>query len=271
MSQINQPFTPNFFSVLIPYYNEALYLEDTLKSWLNQTRKPERIILVNNNSTDDSEAIARRVLANPGSIEIVFLNETAPGKIHALKTGMQEVNTEFVALSDADTIYPPHYLQLCQTLFTKYSTRISALMALPEFDKPHALGSRLRRRYFLILSKIFRKHTFTGGYGQVFRTGALLEAGGFSEKIWPHVLLDHEIMYRIFKKGLSRYHMNLWCQSSERRIDRRRVRWNLYERLLYQFTPHFRQEWFFYRFLGPRFAKKGLNHIRLREKPWETS
>lgn len=269
MSQNNQPYTPNFFSVLIPYYNEAQYLEETLNSWLNQIRKPDRLILVNNNSTDDSEAIARRTLENPGSVEVIFLHETSPGKIHALKTGLEEVNTEFVALSDADTLYPPHYLQLCHKLFAKSGSRVSALMALPEFDKPHAPGSRLRRRYFITLSKIFSKHAFTGGYGQVFRTEALIEAGGFSEEIWPHVLLDHEIMFRIFKKGLSRYHMNLWCQSSERRTDRRRVRWNLFERLLYQFTPHFLQGWFFYRFLGPRFAKKGLNHLRLREKTWE--
>lgn len=37
-------YIQNSFSVLIPYYNEAGYLEDTIKTWINQTRKPDKII-----------------------------------------------------------------------------------------------------------------------------------------------------------------------------------------------------------------------------------
>ncbi len=261
----------NLFSVVLPYYNEADFLENTLLSWLNQKRKPDQIILVDNGSTDDSEAVAREVLKNIDSIEVKFLHDPRPGKLSALETGCKAVTCEFVALADADTYYPPHYLELCEKLFTDSGDRISALMALPEFDKPHAFRSRLRRRYLIGLSKVFKKHTFTGGYGQIFRTRALRQAGGFSEKYWPYVLLDHEIMYRISEWGLSLYHIDLWCQSSQRRKNRRKVRWNLFERLVYQLTPYPLHEWFFYRFLGPRFKKRGLNHLQLRNKPWQSN
>jgi glycosyltransferase involved in cell wall biosynthesis len=261
----------NLFSVVLPYYNEAGFLENTLLSWLNQKRKPDQIILVDNGSTDGSEAVAREVLKNIDSIEVKFLHESRPGKLYALETGCKAVTCEFVALSDADTFYPAHYLGLCEKLFADSGDRISALMALPEFDRPYAFLSRLRRWYLIGLSKVFKKHTFTGGYGQIFRTRALRQAGGFSEKIWPYVLLDHEIMYRVFKQGLSRYHIDLWCQSSQRRRDRRKVRWNLFERLVYQLTPYPLQEWFFYRFLGPRFEKRGLNQLQLRNKPWQVT
>jgi glycosyltransferase involved in cell wall biosynthesis len=260
---------------------------------------------VDNGSTDGSEAVARKVLKNIGSIEMRFLHESRPGKLYALETGRKAVTCEFIALSDADTFYPPHYLELCEKLFADSDNKTLALMALPEFDRPHAFRSRLRRWYLIGLSKVFKKHTFTGGYGQIFRTRALRQAGGFSEKIWPYVLLDHEIMFRIFKQGvgdpnpftvsqmpffrcviskvcrknkvsqgifkqgLSRYHIDLWCQSSQRRKNRRKVRWNLFERLVYQLTPYPLQEWFFYRFLGPRFQKRGLNQLQLRNKPWQ--
>lgn len=258
------------FSVVLPYFNEAGFIGETLKTWFAQDRKPDQLILVDNGSTDGSTGEAKEVVTAAGiqGIDVVFLTEKEPGKIHALETGCKAVTGEFTVMSDADTIYPTHYLQLCERLFSGSGERISVLMALPEFDRPHAFGSRFRRRYFIILNKIFRKHAFTGGYGQVFRTGALEAAGGFSPRHWPHVLLDHEIMYRIFKNGLSRYHIDLWCQSSLRRDCRKRVRWNLFERLMYQFTPHRFHDWFFYRFLGPRFQKKGLNHLRLREQPW---
>ena len=260
----------DFFSVVLPYYNETGFLGNTLLSWLNQSRKPNQIILVDNGSTDGSEAVAREVLKNIGSIEVKLLHEPRPGKLYALQTGCKAVTCEFVVLADADTFYPPHYLELCEKIFTDSGDRISALMALPEFDKPHAFRSRVRRRYFIVLSKLFKKHTFTGGYGQIFRTKALTQAGGFSEKIWPYVLLDHEIMFRVFIQGLSRYHIDLWCQSSQRRKDRRKVRWNLFERLVYQLTPYLLHEWFFYRFLGPRFKKRGLSQLQLRNKPWQS-
>ncbi|NIM16779.1 MAG: glycosyltransferase [Candidatus Aminicenantes bacterium] len=257
------------FAVVLPYFNEADFLERTLESWVNQTRKPDQLILVDNGSTDGSETVARRALKDAGFIDVIYLHECKHGKIHALETGCKAVNCEFIAMSDADTYYPSHYLELCEKLFAESDDRVSVLMALPEFNRPHALPSRLRRRYYISLHKIFPKHTFTGGYGQVFRTAALREAGGFSEEYWPHVLLDHEIMYRIFKLGLSRYHIDLWCQSSQRRKGRKQVRWNLFERLVYHFTPHAWQGWFFYRFLASRFAKRGLSHLRLREKPWQ--
>jgi len=259
----------NAFSVLLPYYNEVDYLEQTLITWLSQSRRPDQIILVDNGSNDDSESVARRVLEPAGDIDIVYMREPRPGKVHALEAGCRKISCEFVAISDADTCYPPHYLELCEQLFTQGGEQIAALMALPEKKHPYARLSRLRRHYFIVLHKCFYKHVFTGGYGQVFRTRSLMMAGGFSEKHWPHVLMDHEIMYRIFQTGLSKYHKDLWCQSSPRRIDRKRVRWNLLERILYILTPYTLQGWFFYRFLGSRFEKRGLNHIRLREKPWQ--
>lgn len=257
------------FTVIIPFYNEAAYLGATIESWLRQTLPPQRLILVDNASTDNSREIAQALLNNSRGLDVLFLEELAPGKLFALKKGLEEVMTEYVALADADTFYPPHYLALCDRLFRESSPEVAALMALVESDRPHSPAARFKRRYFLLLSLIFPRHCYTGGAGQIFRTRALRDAGGFSETIWPHVLMDHEIMYRIFKQGTSRYHMDLWCLPSERRQNRRNVRWSLFERLLYQLTPYGFQDWFFYRFLGPRFAKKNLNQLRLREKTWQ--
>jgi len=267
--QKKKNFQRDCFSVVIPYYNEIDFLPNTLKSWLNQTKKPNQIILVDNGSTDGSETWIKNYLKDVNDIDLVFLQEPKPGKIFALKKGCSAITGEYVALADADTYYPPHYLELSLTLFTHSSPRISVLMALDVYGKPEAFFSWVGRKYLILVNSIWRKHAFAGGYGQIFRTRTLKEVGGFSEKYWDYVLLDHEIIYRISKKGLSLYHIDLWCKPSKRRKNRNQVSWNTFEQLVYFLTPHSFQGWFFYRFLAKRFKKRDLSQLNLREKPWQ--
>jgi glycosyltransferase involved in cell wall biosynthesis len=258
------------FSVVLPYYNEAAYLPATLASWMQQTRLPEQLILVNNGSTDGSDALCRSVLKGRSGLEILFGDEPRPGKIHALEKGCALVRSTFIVLADADTIYPPHYLSLSASLAAHLPPGIVALMAIPVYRPPGALASRLKRRALVTLSRLLRKRIFTGGYGQILRADIYRKAGGFSERLWPYVLLDHEILHRMFRYGDSLYHADLWCSPSLRRKDRRSVRWNLLERTLYHAVPFQLKDWFFYRFLGPRFAARGLFSLNLREQPWKT-
>lgn len=260
--------TPEF-SVVLPYYNEYGYITTTLDAWLRQRILPGEIILIDNGSTDGSAQLVKNHLRDEQRIRKVFLSEPRPGKTHALQTGIAQSRYPFIALSDADTYYPPHYLELCAHLFAAHDESLSAVMALPEFGNPHSVWSKTRRKSLIGFQKLWRKHAFTGGHGQIFRRQALREAGGFSNSFWSYVLLDHEIMYRIFKNGRSLYHPDLWCRPSNRRKDRTRVRWTLPERFLYLMTPHCLQRWFFYHFLKNRFEARGLSQLRLREKPWE--
>ncbi len=250
------------WTFVIAYYNEADFLPATLAALAAQS-VPFRLVLVDNGSSDGSDAIARGFAA-PG-VEVVCLSETRPGKIHALETAMGELTTEFCAFGDADTWYPPHYLAEAQRAFDADPGTV-AVMALGV----DASGQALRRAIYAgLVTKILSKQTHTGGYGQAFRTAALVEAGGFSEKLWPYVLLDHEIMQRVAKLGRVVYPFAFWAKPSPRRSDRRRVRWTLAERILYHATPFAAKDWYFYRFLGPRLKARGITHLNLRDKPWE--
>ena len=129
MMQTKEKHNNHSFSIVVVFYNEKLYIERTLVSWLNQTRQPDQIICVDNGSTDGSIRIAKQILEGSRHIKKVFLSEPKPGKIHALEAGCRAVTSEFVALSDADTYYPPHYLEMCEALFSGSDEKLSALMA----------------------------------------------------------------------------------------------------------------------------------------------
>ena len=259
---------PQTFTVLIPYYNEEQFLERTLASWRAQTRPPERIVAVDNGSTDRSRQVCRSALAGWDGPEVIHLTENRPGKIQALQAGCAHLAGTFVVLADADTWYPPHYLALCEKLADDHPEGAVSLMALSAADAD-TVRSRLRRRAVVMLARLFRRQGFVGGYGQVLRREALQRAGGFSTRYWSYVLLDHEILNRLFRYGYAVHHVDLWCRPSRRRGNRCRVRWNLFERTLYHLVPYRLHDWYFYDFLAPRLASRGLDQLKLREQPWQ--
>lgn len=256
-------------TVVIPFYNEEDYLAATLNCFASQVQAPAEMLLVDNGSTDASARICTEFKESHPGLPVRILEQKTPGKIFALETACAEIKTEFVAFCDADTLYPPHYLKLAAELFARDGERLVAVMAIDVFADPESGASLLKRYKSCAVSALLAKQCHTGGYGQIFRTSALREAGGYSPAYWPYVLEDHEIMQRILKLGRARYNSNLWCQTSARRADRSKVSWTAFEKLLYHCTPFSFKDWYFDRFLAPRMQRRGQNNVSLRHKPWK--
>lgn len=256
------------FSVILPFYDEASFLPATLRSWLGQRRLPDEFVLVDNGSSDGSLGVCRRCLEGfAGNVR--YVADRRPGKVNALESGCSAARGEYLVFADADTYYPPQYLSVAENLILRSDKRIVAVMALGMSERHGTALNTFKRTLYVGLSRILTKQVFTGGYGQIIRSDVLSRVGGFSERRWPYVLLDHEVMQRVLKQGDAVYHVDLWCIPSERRVDRSAVRWTLSERLLYHLTPFQYKDRFFYDFLAPRFAERGLTHLNLRNRCWE--
>jgi len=262
---------PTRISLVIPYYNEAAFLPRTLRSFLAQTRLPDQIILVDNGSTDGSEAACRAILVGSGIPEVIYLHEARPGKIFALEAADTSVTGDLVAFADADIQYPPRYLERAERLFRTAKPGVVAVMALYLHTPPQEAAGLAYRWIMPVLSRLFPTKCLTGGGGQVFRTEAFRRAGGFSAATWNYVLLDHEIMHRVLKVGQSLYHSAFWCLHTNRRGSRKSVRWNVWERTLYLYMPPGLLDWYFYRFLGPRLAQRKMTQLSLRQQAWNPS
>lgn len=95
------------FSVLIPvYYKEKPeYFSEALASVINQTLKPNEIVVVKDGSLTDGleEVLAKYDATNPGLIKIVSL-ETNQGLGVALAKGVEECSYELIARMDSDDI-----------------------------------------------------------------------------------------------------------------------------------------------------------------------
>jgi glycosyltransferase involved in cell wall biosynthesis len=257
------------WSAVIPVYNEAELLPATLASLISQ-HTPFHLILVDNASTDGGIEAARAQLAASG-ISHEVLVEPVPGQVHALRAGLTRVATEFVAVCDADTFYPPHYLTRATAMFDAGGANRVMLAAWLWPEGADARRARWTRRHWLGAFRLMPRQNHTSGAGQLFRAEALRRAGGYDPALWPYVLKDHELAHRMLKLGGQAMDRDLWCMSSARRADRGGVRWTLAERLLYHVCPYARKDWFFYTFLARRFAARGQQDTVLRRRAWDAA
>jgi hypothetical protein len=98
--------------VVIPLYNAAPFVERTLRSVLAQTRLPQRVIVVDDGSTDGGPDVVRALVANySGPVRIDLLEQPNAGPNTARNTGLQAGTSSFVAFLDADDLWAPTKLE----------------------------------------------------------------------------------------------------------------------------------------------------------------
>ena len=93
-------------SVLIPACNAGRYIDAALASVLGQSEPELETIVVNNGSSDDTEARLRRC-ADP---RLRVINHASPGLAEALNTAILAARADYIAFLDADDIWLPNKL-----------------------------------------------------------------------------------------------------------------------------------------------------------------
>lgn len=91
-------------SVVIPAWNEENNLFRTLSSLAsNEIPYPTEIIVINNNSTDNTQGVL-------DSLGITSYSETQQGPSHARQKGLAEAKGKYYLCADSDTFYPPKWI-----------------------------------------------------------------------------------------------------------------------------------------------------------------
>lgn len=95
-------------SAVITTYNYARYIAPAIESVLAQTLSPSQIIVVDDGSTDETEAIA----AAYASVGVRYVRKENGGAGSARNRGIMESNGELIAFLDADDRWLPDKLAL---------------------------------------------------------------------------------------------------------------------------------------------------------------
>jgi len=93
-------------TVVIPAFNNAGYLAESVESVRRQTRPPRRIIVVDDGSTDATPAVAAALREVEGA-PVDYIRQDNAGPAAAINRGVALVETSLIALQSSDDIWVP--------------------------------------------------------------------------------------------------------------------------------------------------------------------
>lgn len=206
-------------SLVIPAFNEEEHLPACLEAISRQTVKPYEVIVVDNNSTDNTVAIAR----NFPFVKVI--SEPRQGVMFARDAGFNAARGEIIGRIDVDTILSPGWISTVQQIFADKSVdAISGSLNLHDvpFKKFFSAVDLFLRRF---LAKSLSRHN------ELFLFGGNM---AISRQFWQAMRLKvchkaefHEDIDLAAHAAHSRWRIR-FCEELRVGISARRIdtRWN---------------------------------------------
>ncbi len=180
--------TPHKITIVIPCYNYGRYLGACIESVLKQTYPIHEIIVVDDESTDDTKEVASKY-------PVKYIWQKNKGLSGARNTGIKEATGEYIMCLDADDLLTPGAIEEHMALIEDDMT--IAQCALMEFGERHISYvpitptglTRVMQANTIFCNAVFSKRMWevVGGYdeSEVMRLGyedwlfwiEMLEAG----------------------------------------------------------------------------------------------
>ena len=100
---------PGLVSVVMAAYNCGPFIDEAIRSIRQQTYSQLELQLVDDGSTDDTEAIVRRHMDDP---RVHYYKQANAGQTRAKNRAIEESRGEYIAFCDADDLWPANKLDL---------------------------------------------------------------------------------------------------------------------------------------------------------------
>lgn len=150
--------------MIVPVFNASRWIEKCVHGLLNQDYDPTRfeIILVDNNSSDDSKGLIQR---HP---RVRLLEENVQSSYAARNRGVRESNGDLLAFTDADCVPAPNWLAAIASAMENRRTQavlgsrtpgsaagtVKLIAAYEDARVRYILENRRKRSYFAFTSNM---------------------------------------------------------------------------------------------------------------------
>lgn len=194
--------------MILPARNEAAYLPGTLQALERQTLAPAEVIVVDNDSRDQTAEIARAWGAT-------VLPCPARGVARARQLGLETARTEWIATTDADSHPRPDWLAAYAEAVVPGRVALYGPMRFWGVGEPWETASGLAYSAFLHVCRVVQRPNLAGGNMAFSRQAALL-AGGYPEvEAYEDVILGQKLE----RLGGLAYVPQALVETSARRLD----------------------------------------------------
>lgn len=105
------------FSVILPTYNGARFLPQAIESVLRQREGDWELIVVDDGSTDGTQAVLKPYRDHP---QVRVISQENQGAAAARNRGMQEARGSYFAFLDADDLWFENHLEVMGELIRRY-------------------------------------------------------------------------------------------------------------------------------------------------------
>ena len=169
-------------TVIVPAYNEAASVADTIRSLQAQSVTPAEIIVVDDCSTDGTREVAEALGAR-----VVRPEKNTGSKAGAQTFALQHVQTEFVIAVDADTTLAPDAIEKLIPAFSDARVAAACGSVIPRYIE--SIWERGRYVEYLFAFTFYKQvqdqygaPLISSGCFSMYRTGVLRDVGGWSTR-----------------------------------------------------------------------------------------
>lgn len=132
-------------SVIMPVYNGVQWLDESITSVLEQTFQNFELILINDESKDNSLDILNKYACQDKRVRVFNNKNQGPGK--SLNFGISHANGTYICFIDQDDKYQKTYLEKMFSCITKYNTDL-ALCYGRYFNTEQNYDKRISYQYY---------------------------------------------------------------------------------------------------------------------------
>ena len=241
-------------SIIIPAYNAAPFIGETLESVFAQTFTDYEVILINDGSPD-AEVFERAIA--PYRARLTYISQENRGASAARNAGLKAAQGEFVAFLDADDIWLPDYLAEQITFIRRHDVDLVGADAMV-FDETgqnshsymNALGNDRSETSLVTFEALVRGEQNLITSGVVSRREAVVTSGVFDESLrnaqdfdlWIRMLLGGALI-AFQRKTLLRYRNREGSLSGDS-VNRINRELRVYRKILaeYEVSPNQQRE-----------------------------
>jgi biofilm PGA synthesis N-glycosyltransferase PgaC len=169
-------------TVIVPAFNEAESLGDTLQSLLEQTIPPAEIIVVDDFSTDNTSDVARSY-----GIKVLRPPANTGSKAGAQTFALPHVTTEHTLAVDADTLVAPDAIEKLYAVVKDSDVAAACGFVVPRYissvwERGRYIEYLLAFTFYKPIQDYFGKPLISSGCFSIYRTEVLRQHGGWQTR-----------------------------------------------------------------------------------------